>query len=78
MLSGTGMDRWKALVAVCAGTLCVGLGACAKVPAYQRERLAHPTMRPDYGQSLARQHTHAIHEGAQGGDLGMTSGCGCN
>ena len=52
--------------------------SCVQVPVYQRSRLAHPTMVPGDGTTLARDHMYAIHEGATGGSLRSTSGCGCN
>lgn len=54
------------------------LPACTRVAAYQRERLAHPTMSPTFGESDALTHVRAVQEGAIGGELGASSGCGCN
>ncbi|MCC6668267.1 MAG: DUF4266 domain-containing protein [Polyangiaceae bacterium] len=54
------------------------LPACTRVTAYQRERLAHPTMTPTFGESDALTHVRAVQEGAIGGELGASSGCGCN
>lgn len=54
------------------------LSACAAVPAYDRGRLAHPTMDPSDAASPAMEHVHAIQEGAVGGTVGASSGCGCN
>lgn len=63
-------------------TLLVALAlasvSCTVVAPYRRERLAHPTMAPDHGASPARDHVHAVHEGAVGGGVEVTSGCGCN
>jgi Domain of unknown function (DUF4266) len=53
-------------------------GSCATVPVYERSRLAHPTMAPDDGSTLSRDHVYVVHEGAVGGSLQTTSGCGCN
>jgi len=58
--------------------LALAQGSCVTVPVYQRSRLAHPTMAPDDGTILARDHVYAVHEGATGGSLQTTSGCGCN
>ena len=55
-----------------------GLPACANVAAYERGKLAHPTMVPSDAASPAREHVYAIQEGAMGGSLGVASGCGCN
>jgi Domain of unknown function (DUF4266) len=54
-----------------------GLG-CAEVPSYARGRLAHPTMRMQDMSQPAEEHVHAVHEGASGGTVGASSGCGCN
>jgi hypothetical protein len=54
------------------------VSACTPVMSYERGRLAAPTMQPTYAKSPARDHVHAIHEGAVGGELGVSSGCGCN
>jgi Domain of unknown function (DUF4266) len=54
------------------------LVGCTPVAAYERGRLAHPTMQPDYAQSPARNHLRELQEGAGGGSLGVASGCGCN
>lgn len=52
--------------------------ACANVAAYERGKLAHPTMAPGDGTSVAREHVYAVQEGAMGGTMGAASGCGCN
>jgi hypothetical protein len=52
--------------------------ACTHVAPHERGRLAHPTMSPSDGRSLAREHVHAVQEGASGGEIGASSGCGCN
>jgi hypothetical protein len=57
---------------------CLGASGCTTVAAYERGRLAHPTMVPSDGSSAAREHVYAIQEGAMGGSLGVASGCGCN
>ena len=54
------------------------LSACANVAAYERGKLAHPTMAPSDATSVAREHVYAIQEGAMGGSVGASSGCGCN
>jgi hypothetical protein len=51
---------------------------CSNVAAYQRQRLAHPTMTSSFGQSDALAHVRAVQEGAIGGEMGASSGCGCN
>jgi hypothetical protein len=52
--------------------------ACAPVAAYQRGRLAHPSMQLGEMTSPAEAHVNAVHEGATGGAVGASSGCGCN
>jgi predicted short-subunit dehydrogenase-like oxidoreductase (DUF2520 family) len=56
----------------------LALVGCSPVAAYERGRLAHPTMQPDYVQSRSREHVRELQEGAGGGSLGVASGCGCN
>jgi hypothetical protein len=51
---------------------------CAHVPVYARERLAHPTMRLDEMATPGEAHVNAVHEGATGGAVAASSGCGCN
>lgn len=58
--------------------LCLALSACADVAPYQRGKLAHPTMEPGDAHSLGQEHMQAVHEGAIGGGVSATSGCGCN
>jgi hypothetical protein len=58
--------------------LALILPACANVAAYERGKLAHPTMSPADATSVARDHVYAIQEGAVGGTMGAASGCGCN
>jgi len=67
----TSFSNW--LVAVGAAS-----AACTPVPAYQRARLAHPTMTPEFAASPARAHREAVQEGATGGQAHVSSGCGCN
>ena len=54
------------------------LGACAPVAAYERGRLAHPTMSTADVAGTAEAHERAVQEGATGGSLGVGGGCGCN
>jgi hypothetical protein len=56
----------------------IGALGCTHVAAYERGKLAHPTMNPADASSSAREHVYAIQEGAMGGSLGVASGCGCN
>jgi hypothetical protein len=52
--------------------------ACAPVPAYERGRLAHPTMTTADIAGAAEAHTRAVQEGATGGGFEVGGGCGCN
>jgi hypothetical protein len=52
--------------------------ACARVPVYQRGKLAHPTMAPDGLDGPTASHVHTVHEGAIGGGFEVGGGCGCN
>ena len=63
---------------LCCFVLVMLSGGCANVAAYERGRLAHPTMAAEDGASAARDHVYAIQEGASGGTMGASSGCGCN
>jgi hypothetical protein len=56
----------------------VGSAGCGHVAPYQRERLAHPTMQLGEMSNAAEAHVNAVHEGATGGAVGASSGCGCN
>ena len=67
---------WK--TDVCLVCLALGSSACGHVAAYERGKLAHPTMAPGDGTSVAREHVYAVEEGAMGGTMGAASGCGCN
>lgn len=71
------MNDWRVRIGVglvLASTQC----GCAHVAAYERGKLAHPTMAPGDADSAAREHVYAIQEGAMGGSVGAASGCGCN
>jgi Domain of unknown function (DUF4266) len=58
--------------------LVVAATACTPVAAYDRARLAHPTMSTADVAGAAEGHVRAVHEGATGGSLGVGGGCGCN
>jgi hypothetical protein len=63
------------LVTFALGAVCAG---CTPVKAYERGRLAHPTMTGGRMSSAGEAHVNAIHEGATGGAVGVEGGCGCN
>lgn len=70
----------RGVVVACLVTVLFALllAGCADVHAYQRGRLAHPSMNPSDAASMGQEHVYAVHEGATGGHVGATSGCGCN
>ncbi len=57
--------------------LVVGLEGCTHVAAYDRARLAYPSMTDSY-ESAMSGHVRAVQEGAAGGGSVAESGCGCN
>lgn len=67
LLSGGSVVFFVALAAGCGGA-----------EAYERGKLAHPTMATSDLAGPAEAHTRAIQEGAMGGDVGVGGGCGCN
>ena len=63
--------------------LIMGLGlfaaaGCTPVKAYERAKLAHPTMSAADLAGPGENHLRAVTEGAIGGSTGAGSGCGCN
>jgi hypothetical protein len=56
----------------------LSVAGCTRVAAHQRGRLAHPSMAQPSSAGPGEQHVRAVQEGAVGGDLDATSGCGCN
>jgi hypothetical protein len=51
---------------------------CVRVAPYERARLANRTMAAGFGETRAQDHVRSVHEGATGGAIGVSSGCGCN
>jgi hypothetical protein len=68
------VNRWSLVVAL----LSLTSMACEHVAAYERGRLAHPTMSTADISGTGEEHVRAIHEGATGGSMGAGGGCGCN
>ena len=58
--------------------LALAADGCAHVPAYEREKLAHPTMTTDDLARPSEDHVRAVQEGAVGGGDATGGGCGCN
>jgi len=67
-----------ALLAVASGLLAFTTGCGAGVKAFEREKLAHPTMTADEISIGLDGHVRAVSEGATGGLGGGGGGCGCN
>ena len=55
----------------------VGLASCRHVNAWERSKLAHPTMSGEIV-APAAEHMYSVQEGAVGGGGTVESGCGCN
>lgn len=51
---------------------------CTHVKAYERGKLAHPTMAAGSFSGPAEEHMYSVQEGATGGGASAESGCGCN
>lgn len=51
---------------------------CVHVHAYERSKLAHPSMTTVGEPGVAEEHMHGVHEGATGGSATAEGGCGCN
>lgn len=56
----------------------LSLAACTPVRAWERSKLAHPTMTTSSFAGPGYEHMIAVHEGAVGGSAAVESGCGCN
>jgi Domain of unknown function (DUF4266) len=65
-------------VAVAACLIAFAADGCAHVPAYEREKLAHPTMTTEDLARSSEDHVRAVQEGAIGGGNASGGGCGCN
>lgn len=59
-------------------SLALAADGCAHVPAYEREKLAHPTMTTEDLARPSEDHVRAVQEGAVGGGDATGGGCGCN
>ena len=72
----------RALIALAAffasGASASATVGCATVPAYDRGRLAHPTMTTTDLVHPSEEHARAVQEGAVGGGFSAGGGCGCN
>jgi hypothetical protein len=69
---------FSAVVFIALISVLLTCAACGPVAPYQRGRLAHPSMQLGEMTNAAEAHVNAVHEGATGGAVGASSGCGCN
>ncbi len=58
--------------------LLVFASGCTGAAAYERGKLAHPTMTTADLAGPGEEHVRAVQEGATGGSLSVGGGCGCN
>jgi uncharacterized protein YceK len=56
----------------------LGTSGCASVAAYDRGKLAHPTMTSADLAGPGEEHMRGVQEGATGGGFEAGGGCGCN
>ena len=70
------MPRHLSLFALLLGLSA--LAGCTQVKAYERAKLAHPTMVTSSFSGPAEEHMYSVQEGAIGGGASAESGCGCN
>lgn len=68
----------NALVLLASAIALVAETGCTHVAAYERAKLAHPTMVASEMAGPGDSHVHAVLEGATGGSMAVESGCGCN
>ncbi len=65
---------------IASAALVAAAAGCTRVQPWEREYLADPIMRPDYGKEerAVREHTLATREGSAGSFGVSGGGCGCN
>jgi hypothetical protein len=66
----------KRLMIILVGS--IALAGCTHVKAYERGKLAHPTMITGGFHGPGEEHMYSVQEGAAGGDTAGGGGCGCN
>ena len=59
-------------------SLSLACASCARVAAYERGKLALPSMTTSDIAPPSEEHTRAVQEGAVGGGGASGGGCGCN
>jgi len=75
------MKKLKIFYALIAAIIVIAsISGCARVRPWEREYLADPIMRPDFGkeEKAVREHTFATREGSTGSFGVSGGGCGCN
>jgi len=75
------MGKIKILfVLLAAAVVITSVSGCARVQPWEREYLADPVMRPDFGreEKAVREHSIATREGSTGSFGVSGGGCGCN
>jgi hypothetical protein len=75
---GSTRIRRRMTAVFASGLLALAADGCAHVPAYEREKLAHPTMTTEDLARPSEDHVRAVQEGAVGGGDASGGGCGCN
>jgi len=60
--------------------ILAAMAGCTRVQPWEREYLADPIMRPDFGKEerAVKEHTLATREGSAGSFGVSGGGCGCN
>ncbi len=60
--------------------IIASISGCTRVKPWEREYLADPIMRPDFGkeEKAVREHSMATREGSTGSFGVSGGGCGCN
>src|SRR5688572_29026677 len=71
-------DMHAAIKVILGIVLFAATVACGPVPAWDRGKLAHPTMTAEEISFGLDGHVRAVSEGATGGMSGAGGGCGCN
>jgi hypothetical protein len=66
------------LLVVVLALAALGGPACVHVRPYQRERLAHESMKTGDPAGPGEAHARSVREGATGGGPVGEAGCGCN
>lgn len=71
-------ETWRCVARASILAALLVTSGCTRVAKYQRSRLAHPSMVQAEAAGPGEQHVRAVLEGAVGGSLEASGGCGCN